>query len=145
MDQLAMNGGDREGFSSDDRIWINIETSQFAPMRRFMVNPRGARDFLMTRGMNVNPPLVFAEPYQYRRQNAFFQWTVQTGRLENAWRAAVRMPFQSLGLKAMPAHPLWLNVGRDAGPAVARELSAWVAVPPASRRAAFGRLAPDSR
>ncbi len=140
MDQLAMRGRDKEGFSSDDRIWINIETSQFEPMRRFMVNPRGARDFLVSRGMNVNPPLGFAEPYAYRRQARFFQWRVEAECMGRAWRAAVRIPFQSLGLNGAPDRPLRINVGRDAGLAPARELSAWVSLPPGSRRAAYGLL-----
>ncbi len=139
-DRLVMRGRDREGFSSDDRIWINIETSQFEPMRRFMVNPRGARDFLLSRGMNVNPPLGYAEPYFYRRQDRFFRWSVRTEILEGAWRAEVRIPLRMLGLNGITRRTLSINVGRDAGPAAERELSAWVSVPPVSRRAAYGLL-----
>ncbi len=138
MDQLAMRGRDKEGFSSDDRIWINIETSQFEPMRRFIVNPRGARDFLLSRGMNVNPPKGYAEPYAYRRQERFFRWSVRTEILEGAWRAEVRIPFCMLGGEELPAGVVHQRRARRRSRR--RNGVGLVSVPPGSRRAAYGLL-----
>lgn len=98
---------------SDDQIDLFIETSQFEPQHRFMINALGSREYFEASGMNSISPRVKDSWLDDLAAARNYRWSAKACQSRDGWSLTLRIPFASLGLHSEFPAPIRFQIFRQ--------------------------------